>query len=174
MVTQVPERQFSKQNLEEMRAIAGEVPTKAAKMRNLEAAGYSRGDIAAFLETSYQHVRNVLGKRLPPTLLARAASEAVQPPDERNWGALKLGLNGELTLPPRVMKALAIRPGARIGWSLDGDVLLLMGNDAGFQFVQDLAVNFSAEDEELVTDQFLKERRAEAAIDELKDELMHG
>lgn len=34
--------------------------TTSAKIRKLDSLGYSRGDIAKFLNKRYQHVRNVL------------------------------------------------------------------------------------------------------------------
>lgn len=41
------------------------LPSKAAKMRALEAVGASRGDIARYLDVSYQQVRNTLLRGKP-------------------------------------------------------------------------------------------------------------
>ena len=47
----------AKYNRDELLA---EVRTKSAAIRQLTAEGYTRTEIAAFLEIRYQHVRNVL------------------------------------------------------------------------------------------------------------------
>ena len=49
----------------EMKRIAEGLPTIAAKIRALDAAGYKRADIAKFLGKSYQHARNVLVRGEP-------------------------------------------------------------------------------------------------------------
>ena len=51
----------------EMQGIVEGLPSIAARIRALDAAGYARADIAKFLGKRYQHVRNVLvrGGRSP-------------------------------------------------------------------------------------------------------------
>ena len=47
-------------NSAQMSEIASGLPSKSAKIRKLDEAGYSRSEIAKFLNIRYQHVRNVL------------------------------------------------------------------------------------------------------------------
>ena len=49
------------------------LPSKSAKIRALDLAGYSRSEIAKILSVSYQHVRSVLVKGAPGRKLGRAA-----------------------------------------------------------------------------------------------------
>jgi DNA-binding CsgD family transcriptional regulator/bifunctional DNA-binding transcriptional regulator/antitoxin component of YhaV-PrlF toxin-antitoxin module len=53
--------------------VAG-LPTKSAKIRALAAEGYSRAEIARYLEIRYQHVRNVLVAPPPKNDAGKAAA----------------------------------------------------------------------------------------------------
>lgn len=43
-----------------MDSVCKDLSTKSAKIRALDAKGYSRADISRYLKIRYQHVRNVL------------------------------------------------------------------------------------------------------------------
>ena len=55
----------------EMQGIVEGLPSIAARIRALDAAGYARADIARFLGKRYQHVRNVLVRGRPKSELVR-------------------------------------------------------------------------------------------------------
>lgn len=57
--------------------------TKSAKIRALNAAGFSRTEIAAFLKIRYQHVRNVLVQSSTPESRPTVAKTVRPPPAER-------------------------------------------------------------------------------------------
>lgn len=50
----------TRQKTPDMNKLVQGLETKSAKIRALNAAGYSRSEIAKFLGVRYQHVRNVL------------------------------------------------------------------------------------------------------------------
>jgi hypothetical protein len=85
--------------------------TKADKMRVLERAGYTRGDIARFLGVRYQQVRNTLegDKRTgysPPLVAARGDADG---PTESAGGvapfrAVVIGDDGFANLPPDLIE----------------------------------------------------------------------
>src|SRR5689334_3885518 len=58
-----PKVRLSEAERRRMTAIADALPTKAARIRALDAAGFTRQAIATFLQIRYQHVRNALVNR---------------------------------------------------------------------------------------------------------------
>ena len=88
-----------------MADVAEGLPTKAAKIRALDAAGYKRAEIARFLGIRYQHVRNVLIRGAPqnerPAVRAASGSEptAIAGVDSRI--KVKIGPGGRIVISGR-------------------------------------------------------------------------
>lgn len=116
-----------------MRELTEGLPSKAAKIRALDEAGFTRSDIAKFLDIRYQHVRNVL-VQLPPrktpglseppqALLCEAPSaEAGETPPAK----VTVEPGGRIGLPASFRGALGIEDGDTLVVTLeDGDIRLL-------------------------------------------------
>ena len=98
------------------------VPSKSEKMRRLAKAGYSRGDIARFLGTSYQFVRNVL-VREETRAHAEQGSSAVQ---ESRSNRVRLGPSGQVTLPASLIQTLGLNEGdTLVATAEDGEIRLM-------------------------------------------------
>ena len=165
MAGYTPTRTFTPAQRQAMDRVTHGLPTKSAKMRALEPAGYSRSDIAAYLGTSYQHVRSVLGPR-PEEVSGAMTASVEREVEDASWGVLKLDEHGALQLPKSVLAALHAEPGMWLGWTLDGDRITVMGPDAGLKFVQDFARRFVVEGEEPWSDQLIRQRREEVTREE--------
>lgn len=118
------------------------LPTKSAKIRALDGAGYSRSEIAAFLGISYQHVRNVLGS------LQASPSEPNEPtevpaapgpggPPVPTSGVLTLDEDGRLPLPRVLLDALGRQPGDTLMWRFEDGELIFMDRHAGVRWAQE-------------------------------------
>ncbi len=169
-----PTRNFTPAQRQAMDRITSGLPTKSAKMRALEGAGYSRSDIAAYLGTSYQHVRSVLGA----AGTRKESPLASEPPPTHeqfeNMGVVEADAVGRIQLPAHVLAALEAEEGMAVLWKLEGDKLTLYGRRSGLRAVQDEAQRYIVPGEELASDQLIRERREEARREELKDRQMHG
>lgn len=94
------------------------LPSKAAKMRTLEAAGASRSDIARYLDVSYQQVRNTL-LRGKPTRAGFGEQAATFAGDDARARVME---DGSIRIPP----AIAAKIGATVN-----DVLVLVPEEGG-------------------------------------------
>jgi AbrB family looped-hinge helix DNA binding protein len=144
------------------------LPSKSAKMRALAAAGYARADIARFLGTRYQFVRNVL-KRDEARQNRREADDGARP----DHGDLKptkvrLGPDGRVVIPVAFREALNLREGDVVIASVDEGEVRLSTMDAVARRVQAMVRKFIPEGVSLV-DELIAERRAEAAREEQGD-----
>ena len=174
MAGYTPTRTFTPAQREAMDRITHGLPTKSAKMRALEPAGYSRSDIAAYLGTSYQHVRSVLGP-LAPVQVAGPEERTSSPDDEfADMGVVKVDATGRVQLPPQVLLALDAEPGFTLLWRLEGDTLTIYGPHSGLRVVQDKAQKYVVPGEELASEQLMRERREEVAREEAKDRELYG
>jgi bifunctional DNA-binding transcriptional regulator/antitoxin component of YhaV-PrlF toxin-antitoxin module len=146
------------------------------KIRALDAAGYSRADIARALGKRYQHVRNVLegdktrgsGVSEPPAAMAWAApapgdasGRAVPTPGAQVF-RLVVGADGEIVLPEAARARLGIRPGDVVMGHVEGDRLVLMNAIASARLAQELVRAAIPGDDSLV-DSLIRDRRREAA-----------
>jgi hypothetical protein len=136
----------------EMSRLTASLPTKAAKIRALDAAGYTRSQIAAFLGIRYQHVRNVL--KSPGGATAEPTQDA--PP----YGGGVVEADGRIRLPEPVMQAMRLEPNVTYGWRFEDGDFIIMGRKSGVEFAQHLVR--SKLGERSMVDEFLEERRAEA------------
>ena len=146
----------------DMTVIAHGLPTKAAKIRALDAAGYARGDIARFLDIRYQHVRNVLIRGVP-----KNARRAVEP---REDGArsddrieVKIGPGGRIVIPVAFRQAMEAEEGDTLVATVDGDgVVRLSSASAALRMARRIIRETIPSDVSL-SDSLIEDRRREAA-----------
>ena len=121
--------------------------TKSAKIRALSAAGYSRAEIARFLDIRYQHVYNVLKR-----------SKAVES-GRRLW--TKIGPGGRVVIPAAYRRALNLAEGSDVQLRLEGDEVHVIPRDVVVRRVQAIVRRHVPEGVSL-SDELIAERRAEA------------
>jgi hypothetical protein len=149
-----------------MEAAARGMPTKSAKIRALDRAGFERARIAEFLGIRYQFVRNVLGApRHEPEVHPSSPSEDGS---GHHFGACVVDPDGHVSLPGAVLAALGARPGDSLPWRFEDDELVIMGRDAGLKFAQSLAAS-KAPGSVSWTEQLWADRRAEVAGEDRSD-----
>lgn len=156
-----------------MARVVGSPATVSDKIRALDAAGYSRAEIARVLGKRYQHVRNVLeGDKargvaegpVPP----RRAPAAPQPEQAQTAAGggqvfrLVLGADGALTLPESARARLGARPGDVIVGHVEADRLVLMNAIASARRAQELT-RAAIEGDGSLADSLIQDRRREAA-----------
>ena len=169
--------------MQEMKALTESLQTKAQKIRQLGASGYTRQQIADFLGIRYQHVRNVLvdeERRIkslmgppPPDWPADLEfKSAVSPgrtgfeePSERppkppkKTMKVKLGPDGRLAIPSHMLETLGWKEGDTIWVNLEGDGEIRLADvHAVTRRVQAWAKTLNLPS----VDEFLAERRREA------------
>ena len=144
-------------NPDQMEAIAGAFSTTSDKIRALDAAGYSRAEIARFLGKLYPHVRNVLVAGPPkrsPFAESRVQAGAAEPDGARPAGfeestpepyavdasiailRLPVTEDGLIQLPPMALRTLGVRPGGVVIAELDEDHLVLFSARESVRRVQ--------------------------------------
>lgn len=155
----------TQEDRDSMQRIAGFLGTKADKIRALNAAGYSRSAIAAFLSVRYQHVRNVLGPLHASTpSVASAPNEAENPATD--FGAVRLDAEGRIALPDSVLSALDAERGETLPWRFSAGDFILMGRESGMNFAHQFAAKHKGTGDESWTDELIAERRREVAREE--------
>ncbi len=164
-----PKVELSVRERQKMERISGSLPTKAAKIRALHAAGYMRQAIAAFLGIRYQHVRNVLIERpsgsgtaaATPELLPAPAASVSEPTP--SYGRASVDEKGRIGVPALVLAALEVRPGGWIPWRFEDGELKLMDRAAGIRFAQSMVADLAKQQPGSWSDELIAERRAAAA-----------
>ena len=149
-------------NQVDMAAIADGLPTKSAKIRALDAAGYARADIARFLDIRYQHVRNVLLQGAPKN--ARP-SIAVGPDGARTDDRVevKIGPGGRIVIPAAFREAMEAGEGDTLVAAIDGDgVVRLTSASAALRMARRIVRKAIPADVSL-SDSLIEDRRREAA-----------
>jgi hypothetical protein len=142
---------------ERMKQLTDGLPTKAAKIRALAAEGYTRSQIAAFMGTSYQHVRGVLVRRSQPQEEPSAYEGSDSLPEA---GRARIDADGAIRFPTAVLEHLGLKPEGVVSWRMQGDEVVLMSRAAGWRHARDLLRQYVPEGE-LISDKFVAERRAE-------------
>ena len=149
--------------------LTANLDTKAAKVRALDAAGFSRSRIAEALGLRYQHVYNVLaqsGRKVdrvaehPPASsvwLPQPAAPAVDGLPVR----VVMDTARRVTIPEALAAAVGISAGDDVFLCQAGDELRLYGREAAIRRVQRLVAQHVPADVSLV-DELLAERRREA------------
>ncbi len=156
-----------------MQPIAAPHRTIADKIRALAAAGYSRGDIASFLNRSYQQVRQVLvqderrktrlEQESPLTAVreAWAAYKASEPPPYR----IAVDNEGRITLPAE----WGFEPGQLfVARKVFSDIVMLNGPGAAAEAGGTSELGPLPADQWYASEDLIAERRREA-VKELDD-----
>lgn len=165
----------------EVARIVGGGMTVSDKIRALDAAGYSRAQIARLLGKRYQHVRNVLEaeklRRLPTETPGMAeegpaflpADPAPYGPDVqgRGRGAYRLVVraDGSVVLPREVREAFGVTEGGAVMARLDGEEFKLISPATAWRRAQEIVRRYIPDDVDLVGE-LLAERRREAEREE--------
>ncbi len=153
-----------------MAAIADPLPTKAAKIRALDKAGFARADIARFLDIRYQHVRNVLTQKPPkePLPLPEDAPPGGFAEGSAEWSVetarsnLDIAQDGSVRVPKALLQAAGINPGDVVLAGVVNGEIRLSGYAAALKRAQWIASHFHKPGASEVDD-FIAERRAAGA-----------
>lgn len=146
----------------DMAAIAEGLPTKSAKIRELDAAGYTRADIARFLDIRYQHVRNVLLQGAPKNARpSTAAGRDRARTDDRT--EVRIGPGGRIVIPAAFRAAMEAEEGDTLVAAIDGDgVVRLTSAAAAVRMARRIVCEAIPSDVSL-SDSLIEDRRREAA-----------
>jgi AbrB family looped-hinge helix DNA binding protein len=136
------------------------LPSKSEKMRTLARAGYSRGDIARYLGTSYQFVRNVLVREDARAVTLAKVSDAPPVASERNSNRVRLGSSGEIAIPHAIIKTLGLKEGDTLIVTADDDEIRLMTIPTAVRKAQAIVRQYVPAGVSLV-DELLEDRRRE-------------
>ena len=142
----------------QMHELTQGLKSKSDKMRVLSKAGYERADIARFLGTRYQFVRNVLTNdeaRLSKETAAKQSPNENQPPMK-----VRLGPDGRVVIPAGFREALGLSEGDTLIASLVDGELHLLTIEAAVRKAQAIVRQFVPEGVSLV-DELLQDRRRE-------------
>ena len=151
-----------------MGEVAAGLTTKADKIRALFRAGYSRTEIAEYLDIRYQHVRNVLVRSgFMETQLSRPLPAQAGEPEGSlpELVRMTVGPGGRVVIPAAYRKALEVKEGDYIIMRMDGEDLRVANDAKELQRVREMIASYVPEGVSLV-DELLKERRREVAADE--------
>ncbi len=145
----------------------------ADNIRSLDAAGYSRAEIARLLNKRYQHVRNVLeGDKLkrgapPATRVGPSPQEqSIETlPDgglrAGNLFRLPIGVGGTVRLPKEVM-AFGYREGGVLLADLEGDRFVIISPKESYRRIRAMIPPWKP-GQPLWSEELIAERRREAA-----------
>lgn len=119
-------------NHDDMERIAGELGSKAAKIRALNEAGVNTTDISTFLGIRYQHTYNVL---LRAGRIRKESDVAGQSPVL----ALRVGPDGTVILPDAVLADFDLQEGGELFARQTPEGLLLMPRQVAIAEMQRVA-----------------------------------
>ena len=142
--------------------LTAHLPTKSAKIRALHNAGYSRSEIADFLQIRYQHVRNVL---VNDARVASSGASSTNDIDTRGPMKIRMGPDGRIVIPAPFREALRMKEGDTLLASLDHGEIHLLSIPAAVRKAQALVRNYVPEGVSL-SDELIKDRRKEAEREE--------
>jgi AbrB family looped-hinge helix DNA binding protein len=145
----------------QMRELTKGAVSKSDKMRVLAKAGYGRADIARFLGTRYQFVRNVLVQ--DEARNAKQVAGAAASGEENAKLAptkLRLGPDGRVVIPAAFREALGLSEGDTLIASIVDGELHLLTVRAAMRRAQAIVRQFVPEGVSLV-DELLTDRRRE-------------
>ena len=153
-------------NRRQMEQLTRGLTSKSEKMRALAGAGYARADIARFLGTRYQFVRNVLVQdEARKSKLGTAALEAAVPPEHLSPVKVKLGPDGRVVVPASFREALGLKEGDTLIASAESGELKFMTIPAAVRRAQKMLREFVPEGVSLV-DELIEDRRREVEEEE--------
>ena len=149
-----------------MADVAEGLPTKAAKIRALDAAGYKRAEIARFLGIRYQHVRNVLIRGAPQNERPAVAAEADDRETVRSANdrvKVKIGPAGRIVIPAAFREAMDVEEGDTLVATVDEDgIVRLTSTSAAVRMAQRIVCAAVPAGVSL-SDSLIEDRRREAA-----------
>lgn len=149
----------------EMQGIVEGLPSIAARIRALDAAGYARADIARFLGKRYQHVRNVLVRGRPKSELVRTRSSPSNEPGDVGSQRLHVAEDGRLVIPAEMRSAMLIDAnGCLTARVVEGELRVLAPKAALLKLRR--LMREKAPEDVSVVDELIAERRAEARREE--------
>lgn len=142
--------------------------TVSDKIRALDAAGYSRADIARALGKRYQHVRNVLEadkqRSLPVPQTRAPAHRVTEPMRIGNLFRLTVEAGGVVRLPAAVLDAFGLTEGRIVVADLEGDTFTLMSQRESLKRARAMSLPWRAGEPRL-SDELISDRRREAAAE---------
>lgn len=145
----------------EMDRLTKDLGSKSEKMRVLAKAGVAKADIARYLGTRYQFVRNVLVReeeRLTPAK-PEGAKSASEPPKSHS-NRIRLGPSGQIALPEAIRQSLGLKDGDTLVVTVEDDEIRLMTIPVAVRKAQAIVRQFVPEGISLV-DELLEDRRRE-------------
>ena len=146
---------------DQMSKLTNGLSSKSEKMRTLARAGYSRGDIARYLGTSYQFVRNVLVREEGRVSAAKADATSMVPHLARpSPNRVRLGAAGQITIPEAIRTALWLREGDMLIVTVEDEEIRLMTIPVAVRKAQAIVRQYVPEGVSLV-DELLEDRRRE-------------
>ena len=148
-------------NTDQMSKLTQGLGSKSEKMRTLAKAGYSRGDIARFLGTSYQFVRNVLVRGEGRASTAKA--DATNMPSGLGTPSpnrVRLGAAGQITIPEAIRTSLGLNEGDTLIATVEDEEIRLMTIPAAVRKAQAIVRQYVPAGVSLV-DELLEDRRRE-------------
>jgi AbrB family looped-hinge helix DNA binding protein len=146
----------------QMKRLTDGIANKSEKMRVLGRAGYERADIARFLGTSYQFVRNVLLKEQERSAQRQASAAGSGGHGDKFAPAkLRLGPDGRVLIPAAFRDALGLSEGDTLIALIDDGELNLLTRRAAVKRAQAIVRQFVPEGVSLV-DELIEDRRREA------------
>jgi len=144
----------------ELRLSYEHLRTTSDKIRQLDAQGVSRADIARELRIKYQHVRNVLEQ----DKAREAKSSAVDASEQRAEGVssakIRLGPDGRVVVPAAFREAIGLKEGDVLFARLERGEIHLLTPKAAMLRAQSMVREFVPEGVSLV-DELLEDRRRE-------------
>jgi bifunctional DNA-binding transcriptional regulator/antitoxin component of YhaV-PrlF toxin-antitoxin module len=143
----------------------------ADKIRALDAAGFPRAEIARLLGKRYQHVRNVLeAERQQARAKSGRAAAPRLPPGMGEAGRglgrvyrLTVESDGRLRLPAEAQAALELKPGGVLVCEIGDGEVTVRGTRAAWARIDRLMAPFRRSEGPPASEEFVAERRAEAA-----------
>jgi len=143
-----------------MGQLTRELTNKSEKMRILGKAGYERADIARFLGTRYQFVRNVLIREKERAKQMASLTGAAS--DNAQWqpARLRLGPDGRVLIPAAFREALGLSEGDILIASIDDGELNLLTKQAAVKRAQAIVRQFVPKGVSLV-DELIQDRHRE-------------
>lgn len=138
-----------------MHQVVAGLRTKSDKIRALAREGYSRSEIAKYLEIRYQHVRNVLVQSSPAKAQQMLGDQT----------KTTVGPGGRVVIPAAYRQALGLEEGEDVVMTLEGETLRLESRRARLRRAQE-RVAPHLKGPQFASDAFLAERRREARREE--------
>lgn len=144
----------------EMHKLTQGLSSKSEKMRALARAGYERADIARFLGTKYQFVRNVLVQEEARNAKQMAAGVPHHAAEKLAPTRVRIGPEGRVVIPAAFREALGLAEGDTLVASLNEGELNLLTVPAAVRKAQAIIRKFVPHGVSLV-DELIQDRRRE-------------